>query len=369
MYIVIPAYKPDEKLLGVVNSLKGKGSRFVVVDDGSGEDYAHVFSALEELCPEELTVLRHPENRGKGRAMKTAFEYIAGIADPEDGIVTVDADGQHLPKDVAKVMDAWRDNPESLVLGSRHFTGKVPFKSKWGNGFTRIVFAITTGVRVWDTQTGLRAFSVKRVPEMLSIKGDRYEFEISQLLYATKNRIEIVEAPIETVYIEGNKSSHFRPFRDSILINKMIFFFMLMSLISFAIDYTTVLVSSSVMRALPQALHYDNGRVCLALFGAIVDTHLIALVLGRVVGSTVNFILNRNLVFKTGDRLAPLRYVLVIIGLLSANYGLIRLLTVGQNALPLWIAQLVVQAVLYPVSFMLQRKFVFPNKGGVKRLG
>lgn len=369
MFIVIPAYQPDEKLIGVVEGLRDTDCSFVVVDDGSGPDYAGIFEKLERDHAGRLTVIHHPENRGKGRAMKTAFEYIAEHADPGDGLVTVDADGQHLPKDVKKVIETWREYPNSLTLGSRHFTGKVPFKSRWGNGFTRIVFAVTTGVRVWDTQTGLRAFSVARIPEMLGIKGERYDFEISQLLYATKNMIPIVEAPIETVYIEGNKSSHFRAFRDSILINRMILFFMLMSLISFAVDYAVLLSSSAIMRSLPQAIDYGNGMICLPIFGMSVDTHLIALVLGRIVGSACNFILNRNLVFRTGDRFAPLRYVVLIVCLLSANYGLIALLTSGETAPALWIAQLIAMVVLYPVNFILQRKFVFSNKGGVKRVG
>ncbi len=363
MYVVIPAYMPDEKLLGVVEGLKNKGLRFVIVDDGSGEDFREIFDRLERENPDDLVLLRHEVNLGKGRAMKTAFEYLYEHADHEDGLVTVDADGQHLPADVEKVISTWELYPESLVLGSRHFTGNVPFRSKFGNTMTRIVFAVATGVRVFDTQTGLRAFAISSIPEMLKLKGDRYDYEMSQLLYATKERMSIVEAPIETVYIAGNKSSHYKVLKDSLRISKMIFFFMLASFLSFLLDYGTVLGSTAIMGTFASAVRYENGITCLPVFGKMVDTHLIALILGRMLGSTCNFLLNRNVVFRTGSKRTIIKYACVIIILLAANFLLLTLLTKAQNPMPLWIAQLVVQAVLYPVNFMLQRKFVFRNKG------
>lgn len=362
MYAVIPAYKPDKKLYNVIEGLVDAGFDFVVVDDGSGEEFRPLFDSIEEDFGPVVTILRHDVNRGKGRAMKTAFEYIASVADENEGLVTVDADGQHLPADVKKVAAAWRETPDSLVLGSRHFTGKVPFKSKWGNGFTRIVFAVTTGVRVFDTQTGLRAFSVSRIPEMLAIKGERYDYEMAQLLDATKEHIDIREVTIDTVYIEGNKSSHFRVLKDSFLINKMIFKFMLMSFVSFLLDYFTVLASSEILASLPAAVEIEKNKYLLPMFDRMVDTHLIALVIGRLLGSTLNFLLNRNLVFKTGSKLAPVRYFIVVAALVAANYGLITILVSGDNGVPLWIGQLIAQAILYPVSFVLQRNFVFPNK-------
>lgn len=367
MYAVIPAYKPDKKLYGVIEGLVDAGFDFVIVDDGSGDEYRPLFDSIEADFGTCVTVLRHEMNRGKGRAMKTAFEYVLTHGDEDDGLVTVDADGQHLPADVIKVAAAWRENPESLVLGSRHFTGKVPFKSKWGNGFTRIVFAVTTGVRVFDTQTGLRAFSVKRIPEMLAVRGERYDYEMAQLLDATRDHIDIREVTIETVYLEGNKSSHFRVLKDSFLINKMIFKFILMSFVSFLVDYFTVLASSEILASLPAAVEVAKNKYLMPMFDRMVDTHLVALVLGRLLGSTVNFLLNRNLVFKTGDKLAPVRYFIVVAALVAANYGLITLIVNGNNGMPLWIGQLISQAILYPVSFMLQRKFVFPSRCKRKR--
>ena len=182
MMIVIPAYQPDEKLAGVVDALIQKTVfPIVIVDDGSREDCQPLFAALAEK--DRVTVLHHEVNRGKGAAMKTAFQYVYDHCPDEEGVITVDADGQHLPDDVLRVADTFRSNRNALVTGSRRFTGNVPFKSRAGNAITRFVFAISTGVKVYDTQTGLRAFSRENIPRMLSLKGDRYEYEISQLLY------------------------------------------------------------------------------------------------------------------------------------------------------------------------------------------
>ena len=158
MMIVIPAYQPDEKLAGVVDALIQKTDfPIVIVDDGSREDCQPLFAALAEK--DRVTVLHHEVNRGKGAAMKTAFQYVYDHCPDEEGVITVDADGQHLPDDVLRVADTFRSNRNALVTGSRRFTGNVPFKSRAGNAITRFVFAISTGVKVYDTQTGLRAFS------------------------------------------------------------------------------------------------------------------------------------------------------------------------------------------------------------------
>ena len=192
MIIVIPAYQPDEKLTGVVDTLISKTNfPIVIVDDGSQADCQPLFAALSEK--DQVTVLHHEVNRGKGAAMKTAFQYVYDYCPDAEGVITVDADGQHLPDDVLRVAETFRAHRDALVTGSRRFTGNVPFKSRAGNAITRFVFAISTGVKLYDTQTGLRAFSRENIPRMISLKGDRYEYEISQLLYCCRELIPIVE--------------------------------------------------------------------------------------------------------------------------------------------------------------------------------
>lgn len=334
MIVVIPAYEPDEKLLHVVDDLRRDTAyAIVVVDDGSSAAAQPVFAAL----PETVTLLRHAENRGKGRALKTAYEYIAAHFPQTEGVVTVDADGQHLPADVMRVSEEWADHPEALVLGSRRFTGNVPWRSRTGNAITRAVFRLSTGVAVFDTQTGLRAFAVSRIPMMLEMRGERYEYEINVLLYATRQRIPIREVTIETVYIADNASSHFHPLRDSWRIYKMILLFVASSLLSALVDYVLVLAFSAVFAMQAQGL-------------------LLSVVLARVISSFLNYMLNRRFVFGDRSRRSVLRYYLVAAGILLANYGLLSALSA---VLPLAFAKLLVELALYPLSFYLQRRFVF----------
>ena len=356
MIVVIPAYEPDEKLVKLVHELREKTDySIVIVDDGSSEECRHIFDALEGLAD----VLHHEVNRGKGAAMKTAFAYIrdCGKFDDADGIVTVDADGQHLIPDIMRVCGVFLENKDALVLGGRAFTGKVPLRSRLGNGITRIVFALTTGVRIHDTQTGLRAFAVSRIDEMLDVGGDRYEYEINQLLKCTKVGTRIIEVKIETVYLDENKSSHFHAFRDSLRIYKTIFSFIGSSLISWVVDYVLLLGLTELFGRMTQWQGFS-------VFGLTLEPKLPAIVIARAVSSFVNYLLNRKIVFQSKAKGSVLRYYINVVVMLALNYVLILIMT--NAGVPLWIAQILAQLILYPLNFVSQRKFVFSEK---KRTG
>ena len=338
MIIVIPAYQPDNKLTGVVDALLSKtGFSIVIVDDGSRPDCQPLFAELSEK--ERVTVLHHEVNRGKGAAMKTAFKYVYDHIPDAEGVITVDADGQHLPDDVLRVAEAFSTHRDALVTGSRRFTGNVPFKSRAGNAITRLVFAASTGVKVYDTQTGLRAFSRENIPCMLSLKGDRYEYEISQLLYCCRELIPIVEVPIETVYIEDNASSHFRAFRDGWRIYKMILKFVSSSFLSFLLEYVLFLL-----------LSWMTEDWALSL--------LFATAVSRILSSVFNYWLNKQWVFEAANKTSFLRYVVLALFIFGFHYGLLYLFT-AICGIPKWIAYIIVQLIVYPMSFVLQRKFVF----------
>ncbi len=217
-FALIPAYKPDRKLINLAQELVRYGFNVVIVDDGSGKEYADIFC---EMLP-CADVIRHEVNRGKGAALKTGFEFIAESAGRGqiDGyvVVTLDADGQHSIPDAVQVTEAAEENRDALILGTRGFDTQVPVKSRLGNDITRGVFSFVTGVKIHDTQTGLRAFSDKQIDLMKNIEGDRYEYEINVLLEYAKRNIKISEVPIKTIYLENNKSSHFHAVRDSFLI-------------------------------------------------------------------------------------------------------------------------------------------------------
>ena len=113
--VIIPAYKPDEKLISTLNDLTVAGfSDILVVDDGSGTEFAPIFDQVKEIPA--CTLLRHPVNRGKGAALKTAMTYFLDNRPEQAGVVTADADGQHLAKDIAAVSGAMAESGK-VVLG------------------------------------------------------------------------------------------------------------------------------------------------------------------------------------------------------------------------------------------------------------
>ena len=129
----------------------------VVVDDGSTMDRQWIFAQLEALPA--VVVLHHPQNRGKGAALKTAFQTVWTWNDPTAYLVTMDADGQHLPQDAERVLQEARTHPGALVLGTRTFGRGVPLRSRVGNALTRVAFHLLSRTKVADTQTGLRALA------------------------------------------------------------------------------------------------------------------------------------------------------------------------------------------------------------------
>lgn len=211
--VVIPAYEPDDSLIGLIERLGADFDRFIVVDDGSKTADA-TFECVAGMPG--VTLLRHEVNRGKGAALKTAFAKV--IADFPDaaGVVTVDADGQHLPEDVANVAKATRENPGRYTLGVRAFSGNVPLRSRFGNAWSRYFFFLLTGVMIYDTQTGLRGMPRDLLPELVAMPGDRYEYEMRMLVAAARKKLKPVQIQIKTVYLNDNKASHFNPIRDSL---------------------------------------------------------------------------------------------------------------------------------------------------------
>lgn len=214
--VLIPAWQPGPQLIELVSSLLKRGiTLIIIVDDGSRPESQAIFSELRSYS--SVVVLRHASNMGKGRSLKYGLHYILKEHDLIQGVVTADADGQHTVQDIVQIAQALQASPR-FFLGSRSFEGNVPFRSYLGNSITRMVFFLLSGCRVKDTQSGLRGFPRQMIPELLTLDGDRYEFEMIELAYLCRQGILPIEIPIETVYIEGNRASHFNPLIDSIRI-------------------------------------------------------------------------------------------------------------------------------------------------------
>ena len=337
--ILIPAYKPDQRLVTLVKALREKGfPRIVTVDDGGGELFKPIFDQLEGLA----TVLVHPVNRGKGAALKTGLAHLADT--DVMGVVTADADGQHTPEDCARIADALLKEPEALIMGCRS-KKQMPARSKFGNNCTCVAFFLATFHWINDTQTGLRGIPRSRMEACSRLEGDRYEYELNMLLYACHEKMTITEVEIETIYIDDNASSHFHPIKDGARIYGLLFRqgikYAASSLIAFLVDW--------VMFAL------------LSWAGLAIGT---AQLVARVVSSLVNYFINREVVFK-GDRrpVTIVKYYMLAVLVYLGTWGIIEaLVRIGVSKL---IAQPIANLLMFFFSYPMQKKFVFgsPKKG------
>ena len=335
LVILIPAYNPDEKLLALLPRLRERFSRIVLVDDGSTKAEKYVEK-----------ILVHERNRGKGAALKTGLSYI-GDCD----VITADADGQHTPEDIAKVAEGLAAHRAGLVLGVRAFTGKVPFRSRFGNTWTRWLFFFMTGLMIRDTQTGLRGIPAGLVRRVASIPGDRYEYEMAMLADAKRHEERPLQIPIETIYIDENATSHFNPLLDTIRIYRSLFQFCLSSVLSFVLDNAVFALSVWALEG--RGL---ERKLCV----------LAAIVAARLVSSNFNYFYNRFIVFgaKYARKRSFFQYWALVIVIGAASYAL----TAGISAacdfhsFAVTAVKIVVETFLFFASYYLQKRFIFKNR-------
>lgn len=347
---VVPSLNPDPKLVDVVKGLLEVGiSNVLVIDDGSKEECLCFFNEVEKL--EGCTVLHHEVNKGKGRAIKTAIEYYQKNFDLNEykGIVTLDADGQHLSKDVYNCAVKLMENPNSLILGTRDFDDEnVPFKSRRGNKLTSMFFKLLYGVRVHDVMTGLRAIPNKICNEGLEIASDRFEWETKMLIMAVNQRESVIEVIIETVYFDNNRETTFHPVKDSIRIYKILFgtFF------KFLFSALICIIVDQGLFALFQKVIFKNLKIGNAIFAATA--------LARLISSFVNYLLNRNVVFenKGKSNKSVVRYYILCVCQMGVSalgvWGINKLTDIDPS-----IVKIIVDTLLFFVSYHVQRIWVF----------
>jgi glycosyltransferase involved in cell wall biosynthesis len=336
---LIPVYQPTEQLLLLLRKAKHANFHIVIVDDGSDKKYQEVFQSAIQYG----TVLRHTQNCGKGQAIKTGLFFIQNHFPADCVIVTIDADGQHRVEDAIRICRIAQDHPNTLVLGSRKLRKHVPIRSKIGNTVTRFVYRVSTGQKVWDTQTGLRAFSARLLPQFLDIPGERYEYEMNVLLTCSRMRIPILEEEIDTIYIDGNVSSHFETIKDSWRIYKEILKFLAASISSFLVDYSL----------------YSILSFCTSDMGDI-SSILISNIGARAVSASVNYTINRRLVFnsKANFLRSAVQYAVLAAGILMGNTIVLSFLVdfLGINR---YVAKLMTEIFFFLLSWMVQRKVIF----------
>ena len=345
---LIPAYEPDARLVDYAADLAGHGfRRIVVVDDGSGDAFRPIFEALESkpFC----SVLRHSANRGKGAALKTGLAFIRGSIPEAGGVVTADSDGQHAPADCRRLADALAARPDCLHLGSRDFSSPgVPFRSRFGNRWSSVTFWMLHGIWLPDSQTGLRAFPASMVPMMLAVEGERFEYEMGVLMEAAHSGVAMEPVPIQTIYENGNAGTHYRPFADTVRINRLVFLeffrFAGVSLASFALD---------------QGLAWAFAAA-LGLMGA--DRHGVIWASGfaaRLVSAVFNYSMNRTFVFRSNGAVARSAWkyaalCVAVIALSNAGVSGLALLHVPRG-----VAKLVCDVALCLAGYRVQAALIF----------
>lgn len=343
MIVLIPSLEPTARLAELIRGLRREapGIGILVVDDGSGSGWDAAFSDAADAGAE---ILRLPSNAGKGAALKAGFARIAA-AHPGEAVVTADSDGQHTVADILAVGRTLEQDDGALVLGVRSFTGggrsRPPWRSRFGNAASRALFRLAAGVAVSDTQTGLRGVPASLLPRLLAIPGERFEYEQRVLLQCARDGVPIREVAIETVYLEGNSGSHFRPLVDSVRVLLPVAAFAASSFLGFLVD----------------------AAVLFALY-AITGWLIPSIVAARLVSASVNFAVNRRYVFRgprSGRVRQALRYALLAGVLLASNIVWMQALT--SFGVPIVIAKVVTESVLFITSYRSQRSFVFAQPG------
>ncbi len=353
--VILPSLDPDEKILKLIKELiDASFNDIIIINDGSATKNLSFFEKAAEY--EQCTVLTHSENLGKGAALKTGFSYVLENRKNSHGVITIDGDGQHRVEDIVNCVNEFSKQKDTVVLGTRDFNAKdVPPRSRFGNKLTSFMFRFVFGLSLKDTQTGLRALPFNILEKLCKVQGMRFEYETNMLLFFKSERVLIKQVDISTVYLDDNKTSHFNPIFDSLRVYSVI------------IKYFVSSISASVL---------DIGiftllNLALDAFLPRIVRLLSATIIARILSAFYNFAVNHKVVFKSEApaKQTITRYAVLCILQMLASYALVFLISqafstfVGFDS----IIKVVVDTVLFFISFRIQQAWVFANKQKPKR--
>lgn len=346
--VIIPSLNPNDRLITYVDELIVVGfTSIIIVNDGSQESCDAIFSELTKK--EEVTILRHKVNKGKGRALKTGFEYyLKNNSKMKCGVVTADADGQHSAKDtyiVAKTLHS----SHGIILGSRNFNEQqVPFKSRYGNKLTTFIFMLLYGLKINDTQTGLRGIPLESIYEIIKLDGEKFDYEIHVLIYLVTNKIAIEEIEIETIYIDDNRETHFDVVKDSIRIYKVMFK-----------QFFTFIISSLLSSCLDIVVFYVLLNYVFLGLG-VSEKILISTIMARVISSLFNYFVNHKIVFQSTENINKTLFKYYILCVVQMFFSALLVVFVEQlsGGSPT-IIKVFADLFLFLISYQLQNRLVF----------
>lgn len=339
--LLIPSYEPQTKVISFVRKLSEQTRKnILIVDDGSGSDYQSTFKKL--ATSPSVSILSYSKNKGKGVALKTGFQKIVTDYPEVTAVVTADSDGQHSIADIERMIRAVEQaDARTLVLGTRSFKrAETPVKSYWGNRISSIFFYFVTGTKCGDTQTGLRAIRRELLPELLSVEGERFEYEMNVLLKSRELAIRLEQLPIETIYEENNAHSHFRAIQDSYRIYKPLFRYLSSALLSLSVDFLVFLF-------------------LLSWLGESNEMTVLATIIARLLSGIVNYTLARSWVFENKDRVYTTLWkysLLFLVQMGLSSLGVLLLLSILPSAL---LSKLIVDSILFVLSFIVQNRVIF----------
>jgi len=339
--IVIPAYQPEKTLLDVIRKLKEyhTDQPIIIVDDGSTTpESQEVFEAVGLIS--NITLLKHPHNLGKGRALKTAFKHFLAHFPDSPGVITADADGQHLPEDIQKISQALLACPQKLILGTRVFEGDIPWRSRFGNTLTRKIFKLFSGYPLEDTQTGLRGIPRTYLEDLLAIHSEGYAFEMEMLMSLIRKKVAIQQVPISTIYIENNRTSHFNPLLDSLRIYFVFFRYSILSIISACIDFILFFI----------CFHFSRHILFSTIFA-------------RVFSGIFNFIYCKKLIFKSNGHIAKEAggYLVLAVSSMIFSYVLVSLFF-HVLKFNIFFSKLFGDSLIFIGNFIIQHTLIFRRK-------
>jgi glycosyltransferase involved in cell wall biosynthesis len=205
--VLIPAYNAEKTVAEVAREAIGTGLPVVVVDDGSLDGTADVLRGLS------LSLIRFDRNRGKGAALKAGFDW--ALAGGFDGVVTIDADGQHEVSEITRLADTASARGVDILIASRYtqFQQMAGLRSSW-NRFGVWCMKKRTGFEITDSQSGFRYYSAAMLRQ-IEVKAKGYNMEMEILLKAWRGGFVIGSLPIAARVADGRGTSHYRAVRDT----------------------------------------------------------------------------------------------------------------------------------------------------------
>ncbi len=207
--VVLPAYNAGKKLDVVLYKLKKyfSNEQILVINDGSDDD------TPQWAIRNGVTLVEHTKNRGKGAALKTAFDYALSQTQAV-AVLALDADGQHAPEDISKFIACFKQSHADLIIGARDFSaGAMPVLRRWSNRLTSRLLSLRVGQVIQDSQSGYRMYS-RRLLQVLTLKTSGYETESEIIIQACRQKMQVRFVPIATIY--NDSISHIRGLRDII---------------------------------------------------------------------------------------------------------------------------------------------------------